>query len=113
MPVREAIKEIATRPMRIAGAIGAKVERASRTTRHRLARKIVRKRLRWAFLLATTWVLWLLLGWLVWLALTGKPSAQGTAWLYKAKLWLGAVLAAMTLATAHWKVAARWDRRKR
>lgn len=108
MPTMEAIKAIANMPMRAIGAIGAKVERASRTTRHRLAREIVRRRWSWAFLLASTWMLWASTAFLVWIALTNEnPNVR--PWLNKARLWVVVFLPAMGLLYETAAAKRRWE----
>ena len=116
MPIKEAISAIKNAPSRAVAPIGRKVEKASRTTRHRLTRAIVRRRWRWAYVLASTWAWWVLIAFLIWFALTSE-SPNVTRWLYKTKLWLAVALPVLNLVYARWNLHRRWElfeaRRKR
>lgn len=108
MPIKEIAKAIAAIPSRITGAIGRKVERASRTTRHKLARIIVRRRWRLAFLLASTWLLWLSTAFLVWLALTSEnPGVR--PWLHSTKVWVVAAGSGVSLFYTMAQAERRWE----
>lgn len=108
MPAIDAIKAIVSSPRRALGWIGKRVERASRRTRHKLTRVIVRRRSRFLFVLASTWPLIAATLLLAWFALTGE-NPKVARWLNKTRLWIGVAVPALSLAYSRWDLHRRWE----